>query len=197
MKKAKKENKTLVSFVLDETGSMQTCKQATISGFNEYVESLSRKTKGTVFQLTRFNSEKVDTSKPVPIGDAEKLTDKNYQPDHNTPLYDAIGKTINALGSPRERVLFVIMTDGEENSSQEFTRDSIFKLIKEKEKENWSFVFLGANQDSWETGRSIGLAKGNTANFDTKNMKGAMSSLAGQTVCFCNSASRTTTRFFR
>jgi len=62
-------------------------------------------------------------------------------------------------------MMCTIMTDGEENSSTEYTRAAIFKLIRDREKEGWAFVCLGANQDTWAASESIGIHRRNSANY--------------------------------
>lgn len=156
-----------VNIVLDETGSMSSCKEATISGFNEYIQTLKNDKKGKILvSLTKFNSgntEVVYTDKP--LSDVQNLTDKTYQPNNGTPLYDAIGKAIAALKNTKHEVLFVIITDGEENASVEYKLDGIKKMITEKEKGGWRFTYLGANQDAWQVGMSMGMHAGNTINY--------------------------------
>lgn len=187
IKNTEKVETLYVNFVLDETGSMQICKEATISGFNEYVDTLKKKAGNIILTLTKFNSKKIETIfKAKCIKDVPKLTNETYQPNELTPLYDAIAKTIKDTENEAKGkdVLCVIMTDGAENSSLEYTRDKIMKLIQEKEKDKWAFVYLGANQDSWEVGQAIGLSKGNVINYSTKNTVKAMRYAAMSTVSY-------------
>jgi hypothetical protein len=163
---------TLVAFLLDETGSMSSCKQATISGFNEYVTTLKNSKNKISFTLTKFNSSKKEVVYDcVDIKDVKDLDDTNYVPNHNTPLYDAIGNTIRATENNKDskgkKTLVVIQTDGEENDSREFNQQSISDLIKEKEKTGWTFVFLGANIDAYAAAKVIGIKASNTANYST------------------------------
>src|SRR3970282_3051826 len=107
--------KTLVIFLLDETGSMESYKEATINGFNEYLQSLKKDGKDTLFTLTRFNSDKIETPySAVPISEVEELTDETYRPDAMTPLYDAIAKTVRrteeALKGTRRKPKLVLVT---------------------------------------------------------------------------------------
>jgi hypothetical protein len=74
-----------------------------------------------------------------------------------------------------------IMTDGEENSSSEYTRAAIFKLITDKEKEGWAFVYLGANQDAWAASESIGIHRRNSANYQADAPDVALRSTAEAT----------------
>jgi hypothetical protein len=164
----KKKTKELhVSFLLDRTGSMSSCLQATISGFNEYTNTLKKDKKNKyLFTLTQFDSKSIDTiQNKVTIAKVIKLDAKNYRPRDCTNLYDAIGKTITELGKEKD-VLFVIQTDGQENASKEFTREKISELIKQKESDGWTFVYLGANQDAWSVGQSFGINGANTFTYD-------------------------------
>jgi hypothetical protein len=163
--------KTIINFLLDETGSMMSVKQQTIEGFNEYLNSM-RKEK-VDFKLTKFNSSKTEIHDTKPAKDYPELTYETYVPDATTPLYDAIGRSVrsleNDLKEKKRKVLMVIMTDGLENASQEYNRDAIFKLVSEKEKDGWTFVYLGANQDSWAVAEPLGFNKGNVTNYDPHN----------------------------
>jgi hypothetical protein len=169
---AVKEN-TLVSFLLDTTGSMLNIKPATISGFNEYLASLKNQKKPLAFTLTQFNSNGTKIPyQSVPVKEVAPLTDETYCPDAGTPLYDAIGQTVRSIDEQNKKhshVLFIILTDGLENASREFTKDGIATLIKEKEKQGWTFVYLGADQQSWDVGMGLGLARVNVANFNKKD----------------------------
>jgi hypothetical protein len=170
---AKRKNKVVVNFVLDETSSMWTVRDATIDGFNEYLSTLKSDEKvNFLFSLTKFNSEKVDTVYACdPIKKIDELTLGTYQPNGMTPLYDAIGQTVietekrlkEIKGKPS--VLCVIQTDGMENCSQDYDLPKIKSLISEKEQDGWTFVYLGANQNAWESGGMIGINAGNTVSY--------------------------------
>jgi transcriptional regulator of acetoin/glycerol metabolism len=178
---------------------MQIAKDSTISAFNEYITTLKKEKDKLQVSLTKFNSEKIDiTFSNKEIKDVPALTKENYKPDHMTNLYDAIGKTINALNTKKQdKVLFVIITDGEENASKEFKKEAIQALIKEKEKNKWTFVYLGANQDAWLAASFIGIAQGNAKSFSTSNMKGTMQSLGKQTVSYSRAGGQSSSNFWR
>jgi hypothetical protein len=169
--------KMYVCFILDETGSMNEVKAATISGFNEYIEGLKadETASGVLFSLTKFNSNKHEiVYSNVPLSFVAKLSDRNYRPESMTPLYDAIGKTIasmSGLEGKKQHVLFIIQTDGLENDSKEYTQKHIFDLIKEKKEKGWTFVFLGADQDAYAASSKIGISYGNTMSYDSVNTK--------------------------
>lgn len=162
----------LITFVLDRSGSMQSCRDATISGFNEFLRDQLAQPGHTLFSLTTFNTEVTVECKVVEAAQIPLRTQFNYIPGGMTALYDAVAYTIRNVESKLATMqnkpakhLFVIMTDGEENSSKEWTRDKLFHLIKSKEAEGWDFVYLGANQDAYAVGSSMGIPVGSTADY--------------------------------
>ena len=167
----KQTQTTVVSFLLDETGSMDPIRDKTISGFNEYIDILKTNEFSTRLNLMSFNTGGFrllydDTD----IDLTHQLTQESYQPSSLTNLYDAIAKLIKQTDrkikniSPKPEVIFTILTDGLENASRSYSREKIFELISEKEEEGWS-VYLGANQDSWEVGESIGIPTQKSADY--------------------------------
>ncbi|KKM24356.1 hypothetical protein LCGC14_1605890 [marine sediment metagenome] len=198
---------TIISFVLDETGSMLSVRLATISGFNEYVDEIRKNKKGPVrFSLTTFNSIKIATVLDhVELKDVPKLTGKTYNPTSLTPLYDAvaqsIGKTKKRVKTYKTKpsVLCVIMTDGYENASKEYTREAIFELVKEMEGKGWTFAYLGANQDAWAVAESIGVAKASAMNYDptSKGTSKAIRRAASATSSYMANDSQQTSDFFK
>jgi Mg-chelatase subunit ChlD len=147
---------TLVVFLLDRSGSMQNCKQETIGGFNGYLEELSKDAdKDMRFTMSQFDTVGHDRMCDfAKLGDVKKLDDKSFQPRGGTPLYDAIGKSINDAAKQagsKYKVLFVTLTDGQENSSSEFNLDTARALIKEKEdKDHWTFAYIGMGLEGFE-----------------------------------------------
>jgi len=164
----------VINFVLDETGSMDSCKDATISGFNEYFNSLKADTAWrTLVTLTKFNSEKMETAYHLEdVRNVPPLGHDNYRPDANTPLYDAIAHTIRkteadiASANDQPAVFCVILTDGQENASREFSLRAIRALIEQKKKDGWKIACLGADVDAWAIGGAIGLNRGDTLSFN-------------------------------
>jgi len=158
----------VISFILDETGSMLSVRDAAISAFNEFVNSLKEKKIKANMTLTRFNSYKgidIDFSN-VPLSKVGELT--NYSPEALTPLYDAIGTTLNNLRlkvKDGQKVMVIILTDGLENHSQQYTRQAIFDLITEFQGKGWEFTFMGSNQDAWVASGEIGIPMAHAATF--------------------------------
>ena len=195
--------KMFISFILDETGSMQSVKSQTVSGFNEYLETLKEgDDAGRIrFALTQFNAEKVDVVYDgVRLDEVAELTEETYWPTSMTPLYDAIGHTIRALekrlAGKKRNVLVVIQTDGAENASKEFTQEGIFSLISEKKGAGWTFAFLGADQDAWQTGARLGIERGNVISYASGKTRQTFGKTAAATLNYASSGGEVTTRFF-
>lgn len=155
---------TFISFLLDETGSMESIKDDTIGGFNEYVETLKKSDGDILFSLVTFNSSQTDRRYIAePISKVERLDEKDYQPHAMTPLIDASVKIINATDEAVKKrgddanVVVVIQTDGQENVSVEYDRRDLALLVKEKEADGWEFVFLGAGLDAFHAARAAGM----------------------------------------
>jgi uncharacterized protein YegL len=146
---------TLVAFLLDRSGSMDQCLAETIRGFNGYIKELRDKEDGTMrFTLTQFDSIGIDILHNAdPLKEVKELNPENYSPRGYTPLYDAIGRTIRQTekqAASKYKVLFVSLTDGLENSSTEWTSDSVKVLIKIKEeKDHWTFAYIGVGPQGW------------------------------------------------
>ncbi len=146
---------TVVNFVLDRSGSMGYTKNDTIGGFNDYIETLRNEGKGAFrFFLTQFDSVNPHEIiyDGVPLKDVTPL---DFHPRGGTPLFDAVGESIVRVAEKTKNLknpnrLVVILTDGQENSSHEYTSETLNKLIKEKEEENWTFVYLAVEEDAWD-----------------------------------------------
>lgn len=188
--------KTTVVFVLDETGSMGYSKDETISGFNAYIGDLKKSGKKYSFYLTCFNSSKVrKVYDGVSIKRVKPLTDNNYFPAYSTPLLDAVGDAINSIETKRP-VLFIIMTDGYENASHEYSADQIKEMISKKTEDGWTFVYLGADHDAWGQASSFGLSLGNTIRYAKGDEDAVFSTLSCQTMSWGNADGKETKTFW-
>lgn len=161
----------LINFVLDKSGSMDMIRQATISGFNEFKNDQSREEGDAFFTLTLFDTTFATVCEAVPVREVPDLDLDSYLPGGGTALFDAIGHAMRvtddfvAANKPGQ-VLFVIMTDGEENASREFSRDRIFQMIQDRQKlSGYEFIYLGANQDSYAAGIEMGLRGGRMLDY--------------------------------
>ena len=154
------KQKMCVALLLDRSGSMSVNKIETISAVNSYIDKTKEKFKGR-FVLTQFDSEGIDIVHDGKIKDIEHLTDKSYQPRGMTPLLDAIGKTLEAFKTDGfENIVFVIMTDGQENHSKEYKLEAIRAKIEEKRKIGWQVSYLGTNVDAFHEAGQMGIAPG-------------------------------------
>ena len=171
------ESTTHVYFLLDRTGSMASMATDVIGGFNGFLSSQQQQPGFARMTLVQF-----DTGDPfelradaLPLNHVAPLTDRTFVPRGGTPLYDATAQLISfaslraeqrrVLGHAPEDIVFVTFTDGEENSSQRFRRADVLGMIKAKEAEGWTFVFLGAGLDAYAEGGAIGHAAGSTQAF--------------------------------
>ena len=173
-------------FLLDRSGSMESCWDDTIGGFNAFLNE--QKATGGTLTLIQFDHEYQMTYERVKIDEVKGLKRETYKPRGSTALLDAIGRLIKDWkGTSNPSV--VILTDGQENASHSFTKAHIKDLIEQKTKEGWTFAYLGANQDAFAEAGSIGIAPGCTMNYDVNRtpdalrvLSAAMSSQAlGQT----------------
>lgn len=187
-----KDNLTDITIVLDKSGSMDTVSAETISGFNEFLLQQQKAPGEANLTLMLFDTKDQLVHDGVPIKDVPPLRYETYQPDGMTALYDAVMHAINATGQrlasmPEEerpgKVMFVIMTDGHENSSKEFARNPAAvkaKIQHQEDKYSWNFVYIGANQDAFAVGGSIGIRSGMVANYvsDPKGTSEAFSDIS-------------------
>lgn len=170
--KAKQVNGlTRVAFLLDRTGSMGSVKDDTIGAFNAYLDGLDDGA-NILFSLVQFDSVSIDkVCVAVPPAQAPRLTNDNYQPRAWTPLIDACVKTIKAVEEsvatePDTKVVICFQTDGQENSSTEYTWEELNALIKAKMALGWQFIFMGAGLDAYEQGERMGVSVGSTVSYN-------------------------------
>lgn len=170
-----KKNFTEIVFILDESGSMSDLKSDTIGGFNSLLEKQKSEEGEAVVSTVLFSTESRVLHDRVPIEEIGKMTDKDYCPGGGTALLDAVGDAVKHIGNIHkyardedvpEHTLFVITTDGMENSSRHFSAAKVKKMIsRQQEKYGWEFVFLGANIDSAETAESIGICRDTAVDY--------------------------------
>ncbi len=178
-----KENLVELVFILDKSGSMSGLEKDTIGGFNSLIKKQKLESGEAIVSLVLFDSKINIVSDRVNLNEVKLLTNKEYTPSGCTALLDAVGMSINHIKSVQanlkeedkpSRTLFIITTDGYENSSREYTYSVIKKLIAfVKEKEDFEFLFLGANIDSEEEAEKLGIDKDYSVNYinDAKGLK--------------------------
>lgn len=163
---------THIAMVLDRSGSMDSCRAATISAVNKYLHEArgDANMKEADFSLLIFDSQSIDEIRsgvPVSIKD---ISAEDYTPRGGTPLYDAIGRGIDGLdkklaGAGTGKAILVIVTDGQENSSRRYNHAAISELIKARQAAGWLIVFLGAGLDAASQGLALGVHAGATASI--------------------------------
>ena len=163
------------AFLIDQSGSMNPLVDDVIGGYNQFV---ANQRKAEVAGDCTFTAVQFDTTEPfkvindaTPISEVSDLTPADYRPNGGTPLLDALGRLIRTIEKrvdtskvPEDQIV-VVFTDGHENASTEWTREDLFRVITEKENDGWTFIFMGANQDAYDTGRRLGIKHENIQNF--------------------------------
>ena len=170
-----KKDLTELVFILDKSGSMSGLENDTIGGYNSML-SKQRKVKGDCIVTTvLFSSGYELLHDRIDLRAVRPMTEKDYVAGGSTALLDAIGRTIQKTASAQKntaedyragRVMFVIITDGEENFSREYSAEKVKKMIKrQKEKYGWEFIFLGANIDAVKTAGRFGISSDRAADY--------------------------------
>ena len=166
---------TEIIFVIDKSGSMSHLAGDTIGGFNGFIESQKTLDGKATLTTVLFDTGWRIVHDGVDIREVRSMTSADYIAGGGTAMLDAIGEIINRvqdrhdeLGDEKpEKVLFVITTDGEENSSHKFNKSQIEKMIKHQTNgHGWTFMFLGANMDSVKEAESIGIARNFATSYD-------------------------------
>ena len=161
-----------LSVLLDRSGSMMSIADDIVDGFNALLSN-QRTQPGEVFlTLAQF-----DTENPfellmdrLPLREVTDMDRAWYQPRGGTPLYDAIGLLLGHIDTHRSSAdvdhVVVIITDGHENASAEFTRKAIFDLIKERSDKGWVFIYLGAEPQSYDDAEQVSVSSANARRYD-------------------------------
>jgi uncharacterized protein YegL len=187
--KAKKDEVTEIVCVLDRSTSIRTSglTEKTIEGFNSFLKEQKEEPGKAKLTLCLFDGGSgygAQAGKTyeiiydrVDIKNVQELNNETFVPRGMTAMYDAIGSTIDTIHKQlkadkkkSDKVIFLIMTDGEENSSREYNQETVFKLIEDrKKKDNWAFLFIGANIDTMKAGGGMGISMGNTMSYTNTN----------------------------
>lgn len=170
-------------FLIDRSGSMYGSEDDTIGGFNSFIEKERKNEFNTNVTAILFDHEYEMLYKRKSINDVNLLTREEYYVRGSTALLDAIGKTIISLDKEIDnKVLFVIMTDGMENSSVEFSKAQITNMINNH---NWEFIFIGADIDSYAEAGHIGIRKSRVANYrkSAEGIERAFTSVSRAAMC--------------
>lgn len=170
-----KKGLTELVFIPDKSGSISGLEADTIGGYNSMLEK-QRALEGECLVTTvLFDNDYALLHDRIDIRAVSPITEKEYSLGGSTALLDAIGRTISKIGNAQkhtsedyraEKVMFVIITDGKESSSREYSFQKVRALIGyQKEKYGWEFVFLGANIDAVETASRFGISHDRAQNY--------------------------------
>lgn len=154
--------------ILDESGSMEAIYNAALSGANETIQTIRSAGEEHPDQDHRFTFVTFNTAgqwvktifNDAPIAEVRDLTNNDYRPNACTPLYDAMGMAITALESnvaEGDKALVTIITDGFENASREYSGAAVKAMVDRLREKGWTFVYIGANQDSVEVAKGLGI----------------------------------------
>lgn len=170
-----KKGLTELVFILDKSGSMGGLETDTIGGYNSMLAKQQTVEGECHITTVLFDNNYELLHDRIDIKAVSPITEKEYQVGGSTALLDAIGRTIHKIGNAQkhtgddyraEKVMFVIITDGEENSSREYSAEKIKAQIeRQKTKYGWEFIFLGANIDAVETAGRFGISANRAQNY--------------------------------
>ena len=169
----KKELSELV-FILDRSGSMGGLERDTIGGFNSMLDKQKKEAGDANVTTVLFDDQVEVIHDRFPIAAVKPLTDEDYFVRGSTALLDAIGSTVKKIENVQKRlpeelqaenVIFVITTDGYENSSCEYTVKMVKNLIETHQEQGWQFIFMGANIDAVTEAGKIGIGKNRAVSY--------------------------------
>ena len=175
---------TEIIFILDRSGSMGHLTTDTIGGYNAFIDKQKKEAGAALVTTVLFDDYYEILHNAMDISHINPLTSKDYFVRGSTALLDAIGKTINGtIGRVRTlkeeykagKVIFVIITDGYENASCEYSYSTIKKMIDyQSEKYHWEFLFLGANIDAASEGEKMGIRRDRSTNYTASHAGSAL-----------------------
>jgi len=159
-------------FIMDRSGSMSGIASDMEGAMKEVITKQKKRDGEVLVTYVRFDDEYEEVFHEKSISEIDGF---RLEPRSSTALLDAIGKTVNTVErrfnqkdkeDQPERILFIIVTDGGENASREFSRPQVFEMIeKVKRDHDWGFTFIGANQDAIGTGSGLGISRGSSVNY--------------------------------
>lgn len=189
------KNLTELVFILDRSGSMSGLEADTIGGYNGLLEKQSKGVGEAAVTTVLFDDKYDMVHDHAAIKKVRPLTNKEYYARGMTGLLDAIGKTINHVGNRHKyapdseipsKTMVVIITDGHENASREYTLPKVKAMIeRQKEKYGWEFLFLGANIDAISTAAEFGIVPDRAVTYAADNVGTRMNFDAVSSVASC------------
>ena len=195
MTEKKTNGQTELVFILDRSGSMSGLESDTIGGFNGMLTQHCSEGGDVLVSTVLFDHENEVIHDRVRVADVPTLTSKEYYTRGCTALLDAMGdaihhiKNVHKYARPEDRparTMFIITTDGMENSSTRYTADQVRAMVKQQEEAGWEFVFLGANIDAVQVAGGLGIRAENAVEFacDAAGVRENFASLSHMTCAF-------------
>lgn len=164
-----------ITLVIDRSGSMSSIAAEVIGGINAFYEEQKKQPGEAFVTYHQFDNIYETVFTKVPLKDVEPLTDTTFQPRGMTALNDAIGRTLASIDKDtKSPQMIMVMTDGQENSSSDYTTETVKTAVEDAKKRGWEIIFMGANIDAFAVGNAYGLGANSIAQFDA-NMLGATS----------------------
>ena len=173
-------DRTLLVFLLDRSGSMQSIKSDVEGGFAAFIDEQRQAPGDCAATLAQFDTEYELVYHQVPVGEVPAL---NLQPRGGTALLDAMGKLITDTAAQLDAtpeaerpgtVIVAIMSDGYENSSREWTHPAIKSLVEQQTKNGWEFLYMGADQDAIEVGVRLGVQRDKSVTYGRARARDVM-----------------------
>lgn len=167
-RKSMKNNLTEVVFILDRSGSMFGLEKDVVGGFNSTIKTQKENKGECLVSTVLFNDHSEVIHDRIPINKIDKMQETDYQLSGSTALIDALGDSINYIQKVHKIIrkedvptntIFIITTDGQENSSNKYSSNEIKKLITKKQEQGWQFIYLASNIDAIETSKMYGFKK--------------------------------------
>lgn len=158
---------TDIVVLIDRSGSMTGMEEETIGAFNAFIEEQKKLKDKAFLTLILFDNQYETVYYRADLVNVGRLNSEKYTTRGSTSMYDAIGRTINDItnANKSDKVIFLIQSDGQENTSVEFTGKQIKKLINAKEKRGWDFQFVGTGIDAFEEGAKFGMKQDKTVSL--------------------------------
>ena len=193
-----KKDLTELVILLDKSGSMSNCVSDTIGGLNLFIDRQKQVKSELKVTLVQFDTYTRKNYEALDVNDVAKLSYQNYTVGGGTALLDAVGIVIEEVGARLaktlekdrpEKVLFLVMTDGEENSSKVFTKEKINEMVQhQKSVYSWDFIFLGADINKWDAEKAYGNVTSVGTQYVKENTRALYTILGDKVASYRNSS---------
>ena len=191
-----RQDLTDITLVVDRSGSMEACRSDAEGGVNRFIKEQQEQPGDALLTLVQFDTEYDFVHTGVAIKDVPEY---RLVPRGMTALLDAVGRAVNETGERLDKVaeadrpgcvVFVIVTDGHENSSKEFTKEKVKEMIdRQRGQYNWQFTFLGADAAAFDEAAAMGIPLAAIVTYDPQKKSSEAYSISSSSVSRMRSAS--------